>query len=59
MKKLHILLVVILGITTLSFVSYNSISTNDTNTKSQTDNKITILKGAEKSGYSETNEMTF
>lgn len=55
MKKVKILIpIVIVAITTLSFVSFNSTEEPSVNKESMND--ITSLKGAEKSGFTESNQ---
>ena len=51
MKKLTIISILAVAVSALSFVSYN---TTEKPTSNQP-NEMTVLKGAEKSGYSESN----
>ncbi|HRK53245.1 MAG TPA: hypothetical protein PK185_04975 [Cyclobacteriaceae bacterium] len=58
MKKVKILIpIIVVAIATLSFVSFNS---NDTQTLNQeSKNEIKALKGAEKSGFTESNQTSW
>ena len=58
MKKIKILIpIVIVAVTTLSFVSFNSTEEPKSNQESLDD--ITALKGAEKSGFTESNQNSW
>ncbi|HNP08685.1 MAG TPA: hypothetical protein PKN99_13725 [Cyclobacteriaceae bacterium] len=58
MKKVKILIpIIVVAIATLSFVSFNS---NDAQTLNQeSKNEIKALKGAEKSGFTESNQTSW
>ena len=58
MKKVKILIpIVIVAVTTLSFVSFNS--TEEPSSNKELLNEITSLKGAEKSGFTESNQTSW
>ncbi|HRX00070.1 MAG TPA: hypothetical protein P5280_11295 [Cyclobacteriaceae bacterium] len=54
MKKIHILSILFVAVTAFGFVSYQSMD-HETPSDSKS-NELTVLKGAEKSGFSESNQ---
>ncbi|MGE0589155.1 MAG: hypothetical protein AB7O48_11325 [Cyclobacteriaceae bacterium] len=54
MKKIHIISILFVAVSAFGFASYQSIEGNTPSDNKS--NELTVLKGAEKSGFSESNQ---